>query len=114
MPIKIKLKSDSEEVDEDINLEEPLGQAMSHANKGNSVPHDILSTQVSTVASESAFSASGRILDPYRNSLALTIVEALVYTQDWICTSSKNITMDTLEDLMKDNEFAKGEVMEFC
>ncbi|GJT48805.1 hypothetical protein Tco_0974962 [Tanacetum coccineum] len=32
-------ESDSEEVDEDINLEEPLGQAMSHANKGNSVPH---------------------------------------------------------------------------
>ncbi|GKB14231.1 hypothetical protein Tco_0848154 [Tanacetum coccineum] len=29
----------SEEVDEDINLEEPPGQAMSHANKGNSVPH---------------------------------------------------------------------------
>ncbi|GKB19986.1 hypothetical protein Tco_0853909 [Tanacetum coccineum] len=32
-------ESDSEEVDEDINLEEPPGQAMSHANKGNSVPH---------------------------------------------------------------------------
>ncbi|GKC19230.1 retrovirus-related pol polyprotein from transposon TNT 1-94, partial [Tanacetum coccineum] len=31
--------SDSEEVDEDINLEEPPRQAMSHANKGNSVPH---------------------------------------------------------------------------
>ncbi|GJU49445.1 putative reverse transcriptase domain-containing protein [Tanacetum coccineum] len=32
-------ESDSEEVDEDINLEEPPGQAMSHANMGNSVPH---------------------------------------------------------------------------
>ncbi|GJR05392.1 putative reverse transcriptase domain-containing protein [Tanacetum coccineum] len=32
-------ESDSEEVDEDINLEELPGQAMSHANKGNSVPH---------------------------------------------------------------------------
>ncbi|GJS68508.1 reverse transcriptase domain-containing protein [Tanacetum coccineum] len=68
---------------------------------------DILSIQVSTVASESAFSASGRILDPYRNALAPNIVEALVCTQDWICTSSRNITMDTLEDLMKDGDLAK-------
>ncbi|GJR76469.1 zinc finger BED domain-containing protein RICESLEEPER 2 [Tanacetum coccineum] len=69
--------------------------------------HDILCIQVSTVASESAFSASGRVLDPYRNSLAPNIVEALVCTQDWIRTSSRNITMDTLEDLMKDDELAK-------
>nr|GEV82154.1 reverse transcriptase domain-containing protein [Tanacetum cinerariifolium] len=64
--------------------------------------------RVSTVASEYAFIASGRILDPYRNSLAPNIVEALVCTQDWIRTSSKNITMDTLEDLMKDDELAKA------
>nr|GEU42292.1 putative reverse transcriptase domain-containing protein [Tanacetum cinerariifolium] len=31
-------ESDSEEVDENIKIEEPPGQAMSHANKGNSVP----------------------------------------------------------------------------
>ncbi|GJW59346.1 retrovirus-related pol polyprotein from transposon TNT 1-94 [Tanacetum coccineum] len=67
----------------------------------------ILFIQVSTVASESAFSASGRVLDPYRNSLAPNIVEALVCTQDWIRTSCRNITMDTLEDLMKDDELAK-------
>ncbi|GKA19869.1 zinc finger BED domain-containing protein RICESLEEPER 2 [Tanacetum coccineum] len=69
---------------------------------------DILCIQVSTVASESAFSASGRVLNPYRNSLAPNIVEALVCTQDWIRTSSRNITMDTLEDLMKDDELAKA------
>ncbi|GKA53405.1 zinc finger BED domain-containing protein RICESLEEPER 2 [Tanacetum coccineum] len=68
---------------------------------------DILCIQVSTVASESAFSTSGRVLDPYRNSLAPNIVEALLCTQDWIRTSSRNITMDTLEDLMKDDELAK-------
>ncbi|GJU60555.1 retrovirus-related pol polyprotein from transposon TNT 1-94 [Tanacetum coccineum] len=38
-------ESDSEEVDEDINLEEPPGQAMSHANKGNSVPHGLQISQ---------------------------------------------------------------------
>ncbi|PWA76961.1 zinc finger BED domain-containing protein RICESLEEPER 2 [Artemisia annua] len=68
---------------------------------------DILCIQVLTVASESAFSASGRILDPYRNSLSPTIVEALVCTQDWIRTSSRNITLDTLEDLMKDDDLVK-------
>ncbi|GJR86994.1 zinc finger BED domain-containing protein RICESLEEPER 2 [Tanacetum coccineum] len=68
---------------------------------------DILCIQVSIVAFESAFSASGRVLDPYRNSLAPNIVEALVCTQDWIRTSSRNITMDKLEDLMKDDELAK-------
>ncbi|GKA78903.1 reverse transcriptase domain-containing protein [Tanacetum coccineum] len=67
----------------------------------------ILSIQVSIVASESAFSASGRILDPYRNALAPNIIEALVCTQDWIRTSSINITTDTLEDLMKDDDLAK-------
>ncbi|PWA71752.1 zinc finger BED domain-containing protein RICESLEEPER 2 [Artemisia annua] len=68
---------------------------------------DILCIQVSTVASESAFSASGRVLDPYRNSLSPSIVEALVCTQDWNRTSSRNITLDTLEDLMKDDDLAK-------
>ncbi|GKE81482.1 zinc finger BED domain-containing protein RICESLEEPER 2 [Tanacetum coccineum] len=63
--------------------------------------------KVSTVASESAFSASGRILDPYRNALAPNIVEALVCTQDWIRTSSINITTNTLEDLMKDDDLAE-------
>ncbi|PWA95484.1 hypothetical protein CTI12_AA008720 [Artemisia annua] len=72
---------------------------------------DILSIQVSTVASESAFSASGHVLDPYRNSLSPSIVEALVCTQDWIRTSSRNITLDTLEDLMKDDELAKGAIL---
>nr|GEV06056.1 hypothetical protein [Tanacetum cinerariifolium] len=37
-------ESDSKEVDENINLEEPPRQAMSHANKGNSVPHGRKST----------------------------------------------------------------------
>ncbi|GKA15293.1 zinc finger BED domain-containing protein RICESLEEPER 2 [Tanacetum coccineum] len=41
----------------------------------------ILSIQVSTVAFESAFSASCRILDPYRNALAPNIVEALETTK---------------------------------
>ncbi|GJX16864.1 zinc finger BED domain-containing protein RICESLEEPER 2 [Tanacetum coccineum] len=69
--------------------------------------HYILSIQISTVASESAFSTSGRILDPYRNALSSQIVEALLCTQSWVRTSQKNIYMDDLEDLMKDEEVVK-------
>jgi hypothetical protein len=44
---------------------------------------------VSTVASESAFSAGGRVVDPYRNRLGSEIVEALICTKDWIAASRK-------------------------
>ncbi|XP_050211323.1 zinc finger BED domain-containing protein RICESLEEPER 2-like [Mercurialis annua] len=45
---------------------------------------DILAVPISTVASESAFSTSGRVLDCFRSSLTPRIVEALVCTQDWL------------------------------
>jgi hypothetical protein len=48
-----------------------------------------MAIQVSTVASESAFSAAGRVLDPYRNRLDPEIVEALICTKDWVAASRK-------------------------
>lgn len=36
------------------------------------------------MASESAFSTSGRVLDPFRSSLTPKIVEALICAQDWM------------------------------
>jgi hypothetical protein len=41
---------------------------------------DVLAIPISTVASESAFSTSGRILDDFRNSLTPFMLEALVCT----------------------------------
>ncbi|GJY68507.1 zinc finger BED domain-containing protein RICESLEEPER 2 [Tanacetum coccineum] len=41
---------------------------------------DILAIQISIVASKSAFSTGGRVLDPYRTSLSTKIVEALICT----------------------------------
>lgn len=45
--------------------------------------------QASTVASESAFSTGGRVVDPYRSRLDPEIVEALVCTRDWILAAKK-------------------------
>jgi hAT family C-terminal dimerisation region/Domain of unknown function (DUF4413) len=50
----------------------------------SSLVRDILGTLVSTVASESAFSTVGRILDDYRSSLSQSAVETLICTQDWL------------------------------
>ncbi|GKA74983.1 zinc finger BED domain-containing protein RICESLEEPER 2 [Tanacetum coccineum] len=59
---------------------------------------DILCIQVSTVASESAFSVSGRVLDPYRNSFEPHIVEALVCAQHRLDSLlSRTSLMDKLE-----------------
>jgi hypothetical protein len=54
---------------------------------------DALAVQVSTVASESAFSSSGRVVSVYRNRLDPEVVEALVCTKDWTKASKKGISL---------------------
>jgi len=51
----------------------------------------MMAIQVSTVASESAFSGAGRIIDPYRNRLDPEIVQALICTKDWVHAAKKGI-----------------------
>ena len=53
------------------------------------IVRDVMAIQVSTVASESAFSAAGRVVDPYRNRLDPEIIEALICTKDWIAAARK-------------------------
>ena len=48
------------------------------------VARDVMAIPVSTVAFELAFCTGGRVLDPFRSSLAPITVEALIYAQNWL------------------------------
>jgi len=48
-----------------------------------------MAIQVSTVASESAFSVAGRVVDPYRSHLDPKMVHALICTKDWVAAARK-------------------------
>ena len=53
------------------------------------IARDILSIPVSTVASESAFSTGGRIVNPHRNRLRSNTLEALMCGQNWLAANVK-------------------------
>ncbi|CAD6253481.1 unnamed protein product [Miscanthus lutarioriparius] len=54
---------------------------------------DVMAIQVSTVASESAFSAAGRVVDPYRSHLDPEMVQTLICTKDWVAAARKDSKM---------------------
>jgi hypothetical protein len=61
---------------------------------------DLLAIPISTVASESAFSLGGRILDDFRSSLTSIMVEKLICASDWIRSEYVSVEEDT-EQLVK-------------
>ncbi|XP_010468709.1 PREDICTED: zinc finger BED domain-containing protein RICESLEEPER 2-like [Camelina sativa] len=80
------------------------------------IAKDILAMQVSSVASESAFSTSGRILEPYRSCLTHKMIEVLICTEQWlkaeIYINEKGVS--TVEHLLSevehDDELLRGVV----
>uniref|UniRef100_A0A8R7U1K8 HAT C-terminal dimerisation domain-containing protein n=1 Tax=Triticum urartu TaxID=4572 RepID=A0A8R7U1K8_TRIUA len=55
--------------------------------------------QVSTVASESAFSAGGRVVDPFHGRLEPETVEALICTKSWIGASKGSDIASVVKDM---------------
>ncbi|KAF7127947.1 hypothetical protein RHSIM_Rhsim11G0015000 [Rhododendron simsii] len=60
---------------------------------------DVLAIPVSTVASESAFSTGGRVIDPYRSVLSPKTMEAVICTQQWIRKPTKINIREQLDEL---------------
>ncbi|CAD6259402.1 unnamed protein product [Miscanthus lutarioriparius] len=62
---------------------------------------DLLAIPISTVASESAFSTGGRVLDDFRSSLTPPMVERLICASDWIRGSNIVSVEENEEELYK-------------
>ncbi|XP_042958031.1 zinc finger BED domain-containing protein RICESLEEPER 1-like [Carya illinoinensis] len=60
---------------------------------------DILSVSVSTVASKFTFSVGERIIDQFKSALKADIVEALVYTRDWLYGEEQETQEVKLDEL---------------
>ena len=67
----------------------------------STLARDVLAIPISTVASESAFSTGGRILDDFRSSITPFMIEALVCTQDWLRRGTPINVVENTEELTK-------------
>ncbi|CAJ2672152.1 unnamed protein product [Trifolium pratense] len=64
----------------------------------------MLTIPISTVASESAFSTSGRILSPHRSRLNWTTVEALMCARSWLWAAENDEYATMLNEMESDDE----------
>ena len=69
---------------------------------------DILAIPISTVASESAFSTSGRILDIFRGSLSPKTVETRVCSPNWLKKDHTINLQEILEEVEKYEDITQG------
>ncbi|KAF1877133.1 hypothetical protein Lal_00015794, partial [Lupinus albus] len=68
------------------------------------IAKDLLAIHISTVASESAFSTSGRILSPHRSRLNWTILEALMCARRNLNSSIKEEYATVLNEMESNDE----------
>lgn len=75
---------------------------------------DVLAMQVTSIASESAFSTSGRLIDSFRSFLTHYMIEVLMCTGKWmkadinICEKHFVINAQMLAEVQLHNKLEKG------
>ncbi|GJU95413.1 zinc finger BED domain-containing protein RICESLEEPER 2-like protein [Tanacetum coccineum] len=74
----------SMKIDLDMDFQSWWNQNMMKFPILSQVAKHVLAMPISTVASESAFSTGGRVIDKYRSSLTPKTAEALICAQDWL------------------------------
>ena len=57
------------------------------------IARDILAIPITTVASESAFNTSGRVVSPYHNRLHPSTLEALMCCQSWLRAYNSSMSL---------------------
>ncbi|KAL5794065.1 hypothetical protein ACOSP7_002659 [Xanthoceras sorbifolium] len=68
------------------------------------IAKDVFAMPISTVASESAFSNGGRVLDPFRSSLNPKMVECLICTENWLqCRYSTSKVEEAIKHAQNDD-----------
>ncbi|KAM5577231.1 zinc finger BED domain-containing protein DAYSLEEPER-like [Rosa sericea] len=72
---------------------------------------DILAIPVSTVASESAFSTSGRVVSSHRSRLHADTLEVLMCARDWMWSEMKAAGITSKGDCTFDDDFDLAETM---
>jgi hypothetical protein len=82
----------------------------------SAMARDMLAIPVSTVASESAFSASGRLVSPNRNRLNPDTVEALMCAQSWLWAAEMkgNHLVSCIFLILQSNKTNSYEFFYFC
>ena len=72
------------------------------------IAQHVLAILVSTVASESTFSMTGRVFDLFQSSLSPLMVETLICGQNWLCSSSAAISLRVVMDDVEEFEKLDG------
>lgn len=73
------------------------------------IARDVLAMQVSTVASESAFSTGGRVLNEFRSSMLPKTVQALICAQNWLL--DKPINLEELIEAVEKIDLGKSQTL---
>ncbi|KAK9289003.1 hypothetical protein L1049_017474 [Liquidambar formosana] len=79
-------------------------------NNASTIVQEKSSSQ--TMASESAFSMGGCIIDPFCSNLSPNMVEALICTQNWIRASSTTIGLRDGMDEVEEYEQLEGDLVD--